>query len=284
MTTATLAVPAAGALNAPADPRATDAATPVLRLEGVTMKIAGLTALNDVTFDVMPGQIVSLIGPNGAGKTTAFNVISGYMRPTAGRVLLFGENIVGKKPEAIAQRGLVRSFQRTSVFDNATVFDNLLTAFHLQGASGIVGAWLRTPSFKREESRQRERAMEMMAFLGLTRRADEVAKTLSYGEQRLLGVGIALAAQPKLLLLDEPAAGLNPSETEAFKARIHEIGARGVTVLLVEHDMHMVMSISDHIIVLNQGQRIAQGLPRAIQENPEVIRAYLGSGLKRAQT
>ncbi|WP_421446713.1 ATP-binding cassette domain-containing protein, partial [Agrobacterium tumefaciens] len=141
MTTATLAARAAGALSATSDPQptnaASDAATPVLALEGVTMKIAGLTALNDVSFDVMPGQIVSLIGPNGAGKTTAFNVISGYMRPTAGRVLLFGENIVGKKPEAIAQRGLVRSFQRTSVFDNATVFENLLTAFHLQGASGL---------------------------------------------------------------------------------------------------------------------------------------------------
>jgi len=260
-----------------------DTQSPALTLSGVTVRISGLVALNDLSFEVQPGQIVSLIGPNGAGKTTAFNVISGYMRPTSGTVSLFGENIVGRSPEEIAQRGLVRSFQRTSVFNQCTVFDNLLTALHMQGKSGLLGALLRLPAFKREEAALRIAAEELLAFLGLEYRANDLASTLSYGEQRLLGVGIALSAKPRLLLLDEPAAGLNPSETDVFKAMIRKIGERGITVLLVEHDMHMVMSISDYIVVLNQGQRIASGPPEVIQKHPEVIRAYLGSGLKRAQ-
>jgi branched-chain amino acid transport system ATP-binding protein len=260
-------------------------ATPqeVLRLEGVTMQIAGLTAVDTLSFSVNAGQIVSLIGPNGAGKTTTFNVISGYMRPTAGRVMLFGENVVGQSPDRIAQRGLVRSFQRTSVFAGCTVFDNLLTGLHLRGRSGVVQALLRGAAFRREEEALRAEAETMLDFLGLRSRADEMASNLSYGEQRLLGVGLALAAKPRMLLLDEPAAGLNPSETEEFKVMVRRIRDQGVTVLLVEHDMHMVMSISDHIVVLNHGKLIATGGPQAIQQDPEVIRAYLGSGLKRAQ-
>jgi branched-chain amino acid transport system ATP-binding protein len=255
----------------------------VLRLEGVTMQIAGLTAVDTLSFSVQAGQIVSLIGPNGAGKTTTFNVISGYMRPTAGRVMLFGDNVVGLSPDRIAQRGLVRSFQRTSVFAGCTVFDNLLTGLHLRGRSGVVQALFRGAAFHREEEALRAEAETMLDFLGLRSRADEMASNLSYGEQRLLGVGLALAAKPRMLLLDEPAAGLNPSETEAFKAMVRRIRDQGVTVLLVEHDMHMVMSISDHIVVLNHGKLIATGGPQAIQQDPEVIRAYLGSGLKRAQ-
>jgi branched-chain amino acid transport system ATP-binding protein len=256
---------------------------PVLELRGITMKISGLTALDKVSFAVQPGQIVSLIGPNGAGKTTTFNVISGYMRPTEGDVMLFGDSIVGRVPEEIARRGLVRTFQRTSVFSQSTVFDNVLTAFHLQGKSGLLSSLLRSASFRRDEEELRARTDDMLAFLGLSHRAGELATNLSYGEQRLLGVGIGLAACPKLLLLDEPAAGLNPSETEAFKETIHRVSKRGVTVLLVEHDMQMVMSISDYIVVLNHGQRIAAGHPREIQQNQEVIRAYLGSGLKHAK-
>ena len=261
----------------------TTAVTEVLRLDGVTMQIAGLTAVDQLSFGVQAGQIVSLIGPNGAGKTTTFNVISGYMRPTAGRVMLFGQDVTAQPPERIAQLGLVRSFQRTSVFAGCTVFDNILTGLHLRGSSGVLQALLRSKGFRQEEQRLRGEAHDMLALLGLQARADELASGLSYGEQRLLGVGLALAARPRMLLLDEPAAGLNPSETDAFKAMVRRIRDSGVTVLLVEHDMHMVMSISDHIVVLNHGRLIATGGPQAIQQHPEVIRAYLGSGLKRAQ-
>ncbi len=255
----------------------------ILRLENVTMQIAGLTAVDQLSFSVQAGQIVSLIGPNGAGKTTTFNVISGYMRATTGKVLLFGSDVVGQPPERIAQRGLVRSFQRTSVFAGCTVFDNLLTGLHLRGSSGVWQALLRTGGLRREEEALRAEVDRMLGLLGLRARADELAANLSYGEQRLLGVGLALAARPRVLLLDEPAAGLNPSETEAFKHMVRGIRDSGITVLLVEHDMHMVMSISDHIVVLNHGKLIATGGPQAIQQHPEVIRAYLGSGLKRAQ-
>ena len=264
----------------PADPAQ---AGPVLALEGITMNIAGLIALSGVSLSVARGRIVSLIGPNGAGKTTAFNVISGYMRPTAGRVMLFGRDVTALAPERIAQQGLVRTFQRTSVFGACSVLDNVLTALHLQGSSGIAGILWRSRAALREEARLRERAAEILDFVRLTPRANELAASLSYGEQRLLGVGIAMAARPQLLLLDEPAAGLNPSESDAFKELIRAIRAQGITVLLVEHDMHVVMSISDHIIVLNHGQVIATGAPHEIQQNAEVIRAYLGSGMKRAK-
>jgi branched-chain amino acid transport system ATP-binding protein len=258
--------------------------TNALELSEVTMTISGLTAVNKVTVDVKAGQIVSLIGPNGAGKTTTFNVISGYMRPTSGRIKLFGHDITGLSPDEIAQRGLARSFQRTSVLSGCTVRENLLTALHLQGKTGVWQSILRLPSFHREEAALRERADELMQFLGLTARADELASTLAYGEQRLLGVGLALATKPRVLLLDEPAAGLNPSETLVFKDMVRRIGDSGITVVLVEHDMHMVMSISDHIVVLNYGRLIATGTPHEIQHNPEVIRAYLGSGIQNAQT
>ena len=269
----------------PVLPAAVDgAARPdALRLDGITMNIAGLIALSEVSFAVPRGRIVSLIGPNGAGKTTAFNVISGYMRPTRGKVSLFGEEVTALAPERIAQKGLVRTFQRTSVFNACSVMDNVLTALHLQGSSGTASVLWRSRKAVREEAELRAKAASIIEFVKLTARADELASSLSYGEQRLLGVGIAMAARPQLLLLDEPAAGLNPSESDAFKELIRAIRDAGTTILLVEHDMHVVMSISDHIVVLNHGQVIATGAPHEIQHNPEVIRAYLGSGMKRAK-
>ena len=254
----------------------------ILSLENLTLKISGLVALNDVSIDVPSDQVVSLIGPNGAGKTTAFNVISGYMLPTKGDVKFLGKSIAGKKPEDIARLGLVRSFQRTSVFGENTVFENILTALHMQGSCGLLRSLARVGSFRQEEKQLRQQAHELIEFLGLGHRESFKAMNLAYGEQRVLGVGIALAARPKLLLLDEPAAGLNPSETENFKEMIRRVAKTGVTVLLVEHDMKMVMSISDQVIVLNQGCVIAQGTPSEIQQNAQVIQAYLGTGLRHA--
>jgi branched-chain amino acid transport system ATP-binding protein len=256
--------------------------SPMLEVSGLSVRIGGLVALADLSFAVAEGQIVSLIGPNGAGKTTAFNVITGYMKPSGGRVRYGGAELTGLAADRIARMGVVRTFQRTSIFGGCTVFENVLTALHGRGTTESWGAFLRLPRFRAEEKRLRQEADEILAFAGLTPRAGEFARNLAYGEQRLLGIAIALAAEPKLLLLDEPAAGLNPSETEEFMALVERIRGRGVTVLLVEHDMRMVMTISDHVVVLNQGRVIAAGSPESVQNDPEVVRAYLGEGVRRA--
>jgi len=250
----------------------------LLRVEGLAVHIGGLVAIADASFVVPAGQVVSLIGPNGAGKTTAFNVITGYMRPTKGRILFDGADITGLAPDRIAERGIVRSFQRTSVFTGCTVLENALMALHRRGSAGLLGALFRLPSARREEARLRAEAWAMLEFTGLAERADTLAEVLAYGEQRRLGIALAAIASPRLLLLDEPAAGLNPSETAACMALIRQLRDRGATILLVEHDMPMVMQMSDTIVVLNQGRIIASGAPAEIRANPEVIRAYLGSG------
>ncbi len=252
--------------------------SPLLRVENLAVHIGGLVAIADASFSVPEGQVVSLIGPNGAGKTTAFNVITGYMRPTAGRILFDGAEITGLSPDRIAERGIVRSFQRTSVFTGCTVLENALMALHRRGSAGLLGALLRLPSARREEARLRAEAWAMLEFVGLAGRAETPAEVLAYGEQRRLGIALAAIASPRLLLLDEPAAGLNPSETAECMALIRQLRDRGMTVLLVEHDMPMVMQISDAIVVLNQGRIIATGAPAEIRRHPEVIRAYLGSG------
>jgi branched-chain amino acid transport system ATP-binding protein len=254
----------------------------VLKVEQVAVRFGGLVALSDLNFTVGEGEIVSLIGPNGAGKTTAFNVMTGFLKPTQGSVSYRGATLNGLKPHQVADLGVIRTFQRTSVFPNDTVYDNLLIGLHRQGRVGLLEAILGLPRARASERRLRERAGELIEWVGLQRRAYDAAGSLSYGEQRLVGVALALAAEPSMLLLDEPVSGMNASETHSFVELIRRVRDRGITILLVEHDMPMVMSVSDRIVVLNYGRIIAEGPPDVIRNDPAVIEAYLGQGAMRA--
>jgi branched-chain amino acid transport system ATP-binding protein len=255
---------------------------PCLSAQGVEVRFGGLVAIADLTFDVREGEILSLIGPNGAGKTTAFNVITGYMAPTAGRVRYRGTSLAGLTPNKVAEMGLVRTFQRTSVFANCSLLDNLLIGQHLSAKRSLWEVLLAAPSVEREEAKLRDEAMRILDFVGLAHRSDEPGGALPYGEQRLLEVATALAAKPSLLLLDEPASGMNPTETSNFMKLVERIRQQGVTILLVEHDMRLVMNVSDRVIVLNQGRLIADGTPEEVQRNETVMQAYLSSGTARA--
>lgn len=252
----------------------------VLSIEHVGVQFGGLVAISDMNFHVGRGEIVSLIGPNGAGKTTAFNVMTGFLTPTKGAVKYCGQDLRGLKPHEIADLGLIRTFQRTSVFPNNTVFENVLIGLHRQGKLGLLPAIFRIPRARASEQALRERASELVRLVGLDARSNELAGSLSYGEQRLVGVALALAAQPKMLLMDEPVSGMNASETHTFVQLIRRISDNGITILLVEHDMPMVMSVSDRIVVLNYGRIIAEGPPDEIRNNPAVIEAYLGQSAK----
>ena len=256
--------------------------TRLLEMQRASLAFGGLHAVHDLDLEVREGEIVSLIGPNGAGKTTAFNVVTGFLDPTHGAVSYRGTGLNGLKPHQIADLGLIRTFQRTSVFPNDTVYDNVLIGLHRQGRVGLVEAILGLPRARSIEHKLRERARELIEWVGLERRAHDAAGSLSYGEQRLVGVALALAAEPSMLLLDEPVSGMNASETHTFVQLIRNIRDRNVTILLVEHDMPMVMSVSDRIVVLNYGRIIAEGPPEAIRNDPAVIEAYLGQGATRA--
>jgi branched-chain amino acid transport system ATP-binding protein len=248
-----------------------------LCLTDVSVHFGGLQALTEVSFDLRPGEIVSLIGPNGAGKTTIFNVITGVYKISGGSVAYDGRTISGLRPHHILARGIARTFQNIRLFTAMTALENVMVARHCRTRSGVVGSVLRTGRQRAEERAVRERAMAALDFVGLAPHADAVAKNLPYGLQRRLEIARALGSDPTTILLDEPAAGLNPSESRELMEMIQRIAKTGVNVLLVEHDMSVVMNVSHRVVVLDHGVCICQGAPAEVRSNPAVIEAYLGS-------
>ncbi|MFV0384902.1 ABC transporter ATP-binding protein [Paracoccus sp. (in: a-proteobacteria)] len=249
----------------------------LLDVKGLGITFGGLKAVNDVSFSVRPGEIVSVIGPNGAGKTTLFNMISGVYQPGRGTVHLTGSDVTGASPHRLAEMGLSRTFQNLQIFQEMTVLDNVLAGFHLQERGSVLADLLSLPSMHRRANAAREAGRKLLARVRLDKAEAQEAGSLSYGALKRLEIARALALSPKILLLDEPAAGCNAVETEEIDNLIAELAASGIAILLVEHDMKMVMRISNHIVVLDHGEKIAEGDPATVSRNPDVIAAYLGT-------
>jgi len=249
----------------------------ILEIRSLTKHFNGLTAIRDLEMGVFEGEILGLIGPNGAGKTTLFNIISGFLQPSKGTIVFEGVDITGLQIHKITQRGIARTFQSSELLKMETVYENIITALHTSAEVGVLREVFHTPAARREKRYMEDRALEILEFMRIAQFKDQFAGNLPHGHQRILGMCIALACNPKLLLLDEPVTGMNPQETIAMVNLIRKLRERGVTLIVVEHDMKLVMNLSDRIVVLNYGEKIAEGPPEEIRANKEVIEAYLGS-------